>query len=48
MTSFLQIALNKVSNLVTQMSMTEWTIAGACLIVVGIICMRGYGSRSTY
>lgn len=48
MLSFLQTALNKVSYLVTQMNMTQWIIAGLCLVVVGFMCMRGYGSRSTY
>jgi len=44
----LQTIFNKISHLVTQMDMTGWTVAGALLIFVGFLCMRGYGSRANY
>jgi hypothetical protein len=48
MPSFLRIAFRSVSNFVVRMDMQEWAIVGACLVVVGVMCMRGYGSRSNY
>jgi hypothetical protein len=31
-----------------RMGPQEWVLVLAAMIVVGLICMRGYGSRSQY
>ena len=33
---------------VEQMDKQEWVLALMAVVVVGLICMRGYGSRSNY
>ena len=32
----------------SRMGPQEWVLVLAAMIVVGLICMRGYGSRSQY
>lgn len=33
---------------VEQMDTQEWAMAVVVVIIVGIVCMRGFGSRSNY
>ena len=33
---------------IDRMGTWEWSLALAAMIVVAVICMRGYGSRSRY
>jgi hypothetical protein len=33
---------------VDQMSMQEWLLVLAGVIVIGLVCMRGFGSRKDY
>lgn len=30
------------------MSMTQWAVVAVILVVVGTLCMRGFGSRTDY
>jgi hypothetical protein len=38
----------QVMQLVDHMGMREWFWVMAAMIVVGLICLRGFGSRSKY
>jgi hypothetical protein len=29
-------------------TMREWIVLTAAMLIVGVICMRGYGSRKSY
>jgi hypothetical protein len=40
--------LRQAMNYVNRMGPQEWVLLLAAMIVVGLICMRGYGSRSNY
>jgi hypothetical protein len=33
---------------VDRMGLQEWLVVLAVVIIVGVICMRGFGSRSRY
>lgn len=39
---------NQLFNHIHSMGTTGWAIVGAILVTVGVICMRGYGSRDNY
>jgi hypothetical protein len=32
----------------TTWSMREWMVLTAAMLIIGLICMRGYGSRKNY
>ncbi len=39
---------NTIERITDRMGIQEWTLALAGVIVVGLICLRGFGSRSNY
>ncbi len=38
----------EISHVINHMGMQEWFWVLAAMILVGLICLRGYGSRSKY
>jgi hypothetical protein len=38
----------EIARLINQMGMREWFWVLAAMILVGVVCLRGYGSRSKY
>jgi hypothetical protein len=40
--------LDQVTRTVGRFDTEHWVIVGAILIVVGLICMRGFGSQKAY
>ena len=38
----------EISRLMNHMGMREWFWVLAAMILVAVVCMRGYGSRSKY
>jgi hypothetical protein len=40
--------INDVMRTIDRMGTEEWALALGGLIIVGLICMRGFGSRSGY
>ena len=45
---YINTVIRSISRLVVSLDMTEWAVLAICLIGIGVLCMRGYGSRSTY
>ncbi len=45
---FIQRLTNKFTNLATQMDLNDCIILVTVLLAVGLICMRGFGSRTDY
>jgi hypothetical protein len=35
-------------NLILKLDTQEWAIIGVFIVVIGAICMRGFGSRTKY
>jgi len=33
---------------IDQMDIQEWLVVFVCVIAVGVLCLRGFGSRSDY
>ena len=48
MLNFLQSVFRTLTNFIVRLDVQEWAIVGVCLVAVGVMCMRGYGSRSNY
>ncbi len=46
--SFVNRISYKISRLVTQMDMTDALIIVVCVVGLGLLCMRGFGSRTNY
>ena len=40
--------LSETLRTVDRMGPTEWVVALGVVIVIGVVCMRGFGSRSNY
>ncbi len=40
--------LSETLRMIDRMGPTEWAVALGAVIVVGVVCMRGFGSRSNY
>ena len=40
--------MRQVMRVVDRMGTEEWTLALGAMIIVGFVCMRGFGSRSKY
>ena len=40
--------VNDIMRYIDRMDFDGWVLALAALIIVGIVCMRGFGSRSGY
>ena len=38
----------EISRLINHMGMRDWFWVLAAMILVGLVCLRGYGSRSKY
>lgn len=39
---------NQLFNYIHGLGTTGWAVLGAILVTVGVLCMRGYGSRDNY
>ena len=40
--------LRYLTNTIDRMDMQDWVLVLFAMIIVGFICMRGFGSRSNY
>jgi hypothetical protein len=45
---FIQNLYDKVSRLALHMDETDCAVLIACVLVVGFVCMRGFGSRTNW
>ncbi len=45
---YVEIAQSALFRLANNMTMAHWGFLAAVLVTVGVICMRGYGSRKDY
>ena len=48
MMAFIERLTNKFTQLATQMDLDDCVILVTVLLVVGLVCMRGFGSRTDY
>ena len=46
--SFINQFLRSFARVVDSMEREHWVLASVAVVVVGLICMRGYGSRTNY
>lgn len=44
----ISVLINQAFGYIHSLGTTGWAIVGAILVTVGVICMRGYGSRDNY
>jgi hypothetical protein len=48
MSDYITQCWNSIINTVNRMDMQQWTMVAVLVVVIGVICMRGYGSRKYY
>ena len=46
--TYLSEALRLVNRLVCSLDQTGWAVVGVIVVGLGVLCMRGHGSRDTY
>jgi hypothetical protein len=45
---FVRHLYHKVSRIAVHMDFSDCAILVACVLVVGLVCLRGFGSRTNY
>ena len=46
--NYISTFLNQINRFVCSLNPSEWAVVGVICVVLGVLCMRGYGSRDTY
>lgn len=48
MSDYISSCHQAIMNAINRMDMQQWAALAALVVVIGLICMRGYGSRNKY
>ena len=44
----LSTVMRQISRLICNLDPAEWAVVAVVVVGIGVLCMRGYGSRDTY
>jgi hypothetical protein len=45
---FIRHLFNKISSVAIHMDFSDCTVLAVCVLVVGFVCLRGFGSRTNW